>query len=578
MTLRGTTEDADAELPPEPDDGEQRFGKYVLEAELGQGGMGVVWQARDPDLGRRVALKLVKKRGSALATTRLLREAQAIARLQHPNVVTVHEVGAVGDQMYVAMELVEGASLRHWLQRGRRDLREILDVFAQAARGLAAAHDRGLVHRDFKPDNVLVGDDGRVRVCDFGLVRLAVGEGGEPAGSGADPLSLSNALTSAGQLVGTPRYMAPEQLFGEPIDARTDQFAFAVTLYEAVARQRPFHASNLDELTGALLAGMIQPMPQAAAVPGWLERLLWRGMAREPERRWPSMHDVIAELTADRAAERRAALDGMARTDPMIAAFPPAEADAPRIERLRAVLERAWDRKSRGDLRAAAVLADQLVADTADLAYPPLRAAALYLAGDLTHRRGDPAAARAQLLAAARAAAATGDDWQIANVWVFLIVVAIAQGRLDEADAFAECAEVAVARTGENASLRTRLDNHRGQLAAARGDLAGAAAWHRAAVARDEITHGHDHPFLVVSLLALGEVLLRAGDLPGAREAALRAAAIADVDSNPPVPSRARALDLLAAIARHDGRTSDADLLSARAAAMRERLAKARTR
>jgi hypothetical protein len=574
MSLRGTTEDADVELSLEPDEGEQRFGKYVLEAELGSGGMGVVWRGRDPDLGRRVALKLVKKRGSALATTRLLREAQAIARLQHPNVVAVHEVGAVGDQMYVAMELVEGASLRHWLGRGKRDLREILDVFAQAGRGLAAAHDAGLIHRDFKPDNVLVGDDGRVRVVDFGLVRLAEGETTRPSGSDLDPLSLSHPLTHAGQLVGTPRYMAPEQLFGEPIDARTDQFAFCVTLYEALARQKPFHATNLDELTGALLAEMIQPLPPTAAVPAWLERLLWRGMARRPERRFPSMHDVVAELTADRAAERRAALDGMARTDPMIAAFPPSEADAPAVERLRAVLERAWDRKSRGDLGAAAALAGQQVADTAELAYPPLRAAALYLAGDLAHRRGDPATARAQLLAAARAAATAGDDWQIANVWVFLIVVAIAQGRLDEADAFAECAEVALARTGENASLRTRLDNHRGQLAAARGDLAGAAAWHRAAVARDELTHGHDHPFLVVSLLSLGEILLRAGDLPGAREAAIRAGAIAEVDKNQPVPSRARALELLAGIARRDGKTGDADLLAARALGMRERLAR----
>jgi hypothetical protein len=574
MSIRGTTEDADAELALEPGEDEQRFGKYVLEAELGRGGMGVVWRARDPDLGRRVALKLVKKRGSALATTRLLREAQAIARLQHPNVVGVHEVGAVGDQMYVAMELVEGASLRHWLQRGRRDLREILDVFAQAGRGLAAAHDAGLIHRDFKPDNVLVGDDGRVRVVDFGLVRLAEGEANEPRSSGSDPLSLSHPLTHAGQLVGTPRYMAPEQLFGEPIDARTDQFAFCVTLYEALARQRPFHASNFDELTNAMLAEMIQPLPATAAVPGWLERLLWRGMARSPGRRMASMHDVVAELTADRAAERRAALDGMARTDPMIAAFPPSDADAPMVERLRAVLERAWDRKSRGDLGAAAALAAQLVAETEGLAYPPLRAAALYLAGDLAHRRGDSAAARGQLLAAARAAASAGDDWQIANVWVFLIVVAIAQGRLDEAEAFAECAEVALARTGENASLRTRLDNHRGQLAAARGDLAGAATWHRAAVARDELTHGHEHPFLVVSLLSLGEVLLLAGDLPGAREAAIRAGAIAEVDKNQPVPSRARALELLAAIARTDGKPADADLLAARALAMRERLAR----
>ena len=549
---------------------QQRFGRYVLERELGKGGMGVVWRARDPDLGRAVALKLVKHRGSHLATTRLVREAQAIARLQHPNVVAVHEVGTVGDQVYVAMELVEGTSLRHWLARRRRDLREVLDVFVQAARGLVAAHDAGLVHRDFKPDNVLVGDDGRVRVVDFGLVRLA---GGADDAGGPPPSALAlGGLTLAGAVVGTPRYMAPEQLFREPVDERADQFAFCVTLYEAITRQRPFVASNVEELTRAYLAEIVQPMPPWAAVPGWLERLLWRGLARDPARRWPSMRDVLAELTADRVVERRASLDGMARTDPMIAAFPPADDDAPEVERLRALLERAWERKSRGDLGAAAALASQLVADVERIDYAPLRAAALYLAGDLAHRRGDPSGARTTLLAAARAAAAAGDDWQVANVWVFLIGVAIALGRLDEADAWAECAEVALARTGDNASLRTRLDNHRGLLAAARGDLAAAAGWHRAAVARDELTRGPEHPFLIVSLLHLGEVLVAAGALDEARAVTDRAAALIDVASNQPTRSRARCLDLLAALARGDGRAAEADLLAARAQGIRERL------
>ena len=157
---------------------------------------------------------------------------------------------------------------------------------------------------------------------------------------------------------------------------------------------------------------------------------------------------------------------------------------------------------------------------------------------------------------------------------MFLIGVAIALGRLDEGAAWAECAEVALARTGENAALRTRLDNHRGHLAAARGDLAAAAEWHQQAVARDVLTRGPDHPFLVVSLLDLGEVLLRAGDVAGARDAAVRAGAIVDVDSNQPTRSRARCLDLLAALARHDGRSADADLLSARATGIRERLSR----
>jgi len=566
MSLRGTTEDGELDFPATTR--AQQFGRYLLEDELGKGGMGVVWAARDPDLDRRVALKLVRHRGSRLGTTRLKREAQAIARLAHPNVVTVHEVGQVDDQVYVAMELVEGASLRHWLARARRDLPAILEIFVQAARGLAAVHDAGLVHRDFKPDNVLVGDDGRVRVADFGLVRLVDRDDDDARDDGA----LGRDLTRTGAVVGTPRYMAPEQLFGEPVDARADQFAFCVTLYEAVARQRPFVAHDVDELTAALLTEAVEPFPSAASVPGWLERLIRRGLARHPERRYDSMHDLLGELTADHAHARRASLDGMARTDPMIAAFPPPAAWAAHVEALREVLERAWSKKSRGELAEASALADELLVATANLDYPPLRAAALYLAGDLAHRRGDSAGARRTLLEAARTAAAAADDWQVANAWVFLIVVALALGRLEEAEAYAEAAEVALARSGDNASLRTRLDNHRGLIAVARGELVAAAAWHRAAVARDTLTRGPQHPFLVISLLHLADCLLAARADVEAAEATARAAAIVGLDADAATPSRARCLELLATLARRAGRTDDADALTARAVAMRARL------
>ncbi len=282
-------------------------GRYVVIDELGAGGMGVVYSAFDPELDRKVAIKLLQAMPGGSESggqTWLLREAQAMARLAHPNVVTVFDVGAIpGDRVFLAMELVEGTSLRQWLKDQPRTWREVLSVMRAAGAGLAAAHAAGLIHRDFKPDNVIVGADGRTRVMDFGLARLH-GAADDLAARDSD-LSietrspLSERLTEAGAVLGTPAYMAPEVLRGDGADTRADQFAFGVALYEALYRVRPFDRKALLEKRA------VPPKPPASKVPPWLERIVLRAIALDPEQRFASMDALLVELSRDPSAARR---------------------------------------------------------------------------------------------------------------------------------------------------------------------------------------------------------------------------------------------------------------------------------
>jgi serine/threonine protein kinase len=218
-----------------------RVGRYHILGAIGRGGMGEVYAAYHPDLDRRIALKVVHAERAAdpERQRRLLREAQIIARLNHPNIVTVYDAGIVGDQVFVAMEFVDGHTLDTWVRQSDPCWQDVLDVFVAAARGLAAAHAANVVHRDFKPQNVMIGRDGRVRVMDFGLAR-PVGEI-RPRGvsTGSVGGSIGSTSTTVGALVGTPAYMAPEQLRGGAIDVRADQFSFCVAMHEAIYRVRP---------------------------------------------------------------------------------------------------------------------------------------------------------------------------------------------------------------------------------------------------------------------------------------------------------------------------------------------------
>lgn len=282
--------------PPEPRAGES-IGRFVVERPLGAGAMGVVLLAHDPDLERPVAIKLVRVRGAGThGRVRLLREAQSVAKIQHPNVIAVHEVGTHDDQVYVVMEYVDGGTLREWVQAQPRTWQEVLEVYRQAGRGLVAAHSAGLVHRDFKPDNVLIGSGGRVRVTDFGIVGV-LGEGPEVA-TLDEEVSLDHGsarLTRTGAMVGTPAYMPPEQYGAGTIDARSDQFAFCVSLYEALFGERPYVGDNLGALLHSMQSGAVREVPEND-VPAPVVDAILRGIRSEPEQRHPTMDSLLRVL------------------------------------------------------------------------------------------------------------------------------------------------------------------------------------------------------------------------------------------------------------------------------------------
>ncbi|MCA9716998.1 MAG: tetratricopeptide repeat protein [Myxococcales bacterium] len=313
-----------------------RVGRYIIDARIGQGGMSVVYRARDPELNRVVAIKLLRGRETESARTtsrrhrRLLREAEALARLSHPNVVTVYDVGVHEDQVFIAMDLVRGTDLKRWRLDQKPGWREAVRVFIEAGKGLAAAHDADLVHRDFKPANVLIGDDGRVQVIDFGLVKRSDSSAsddhtltrerrdtptevftapGELAGEGTVTGSaFTDDLTRAGAMLGTFAYMAPEQFTHAQVDALTDQFSFFVALYEVLYGQRPFAARSREELAYRVVEGVMVPPPKGRAIPRWLRKICLRGLSTDPRRRYPTMRAALDALERGLARRGRRAL------------------------------------------------------------------------------------------------------------------------------------------------------------------------------------------------------------------------------------------------------------------------------
>ncbi|MGZ3439197.1 MAG: tetratricopeptide repeat protein, partial [Polyangia bacterium] len=307
----------------------EAVGRYIVIGRLGEGGMGAVCLAYDPKLDRKVALKFLR-RGMANWEQRLIREAQAMAHLPHQNIVPVHDVGEHNGLLFIAMEFVDGATVANWLKERPRSVREIVDVYIAAGRGIAAAHAAGLIHRDIKPANLLVGKDGRVLVTDFGLVRAsgprATSGGGTPppeAGAGGDAVtavgasgevdsasslrfvsssSSNDPLTHAGTILGTPAYMAPEQYKeGATVDERTDQFSFCVALYRALYGEPPFEA-RIDGV------GKLREPPDGKKVPRHLRRAILRGLSLDPAARHPSMTALLAALAHDPAVARRRVL------------------------------------------------------------------------------------------------------------------------------------------------------------------------------------------------------------------------------------------------------------------------------
>lgn len=289
---------------------------------LGAGGMSVVFHAYDPDLDRNVALKILHPEQAAnpeSSAPRLQREARAMARVSHPHVVPVYDVGLHGMDVYIAMELVEGQTLKSWLRETARPWNEIVAMFMQAGRGLAAAHEAGLVHRDFKPENVLVGDDGRARVVDFGLARptpldaetgdVLLGDAGldrEPSDTAVDMVLAGDmsttqggsgiGVTTTGMVTGTPAYMSPEQHMAQAATHLSDQFSYAVTLWEALYLQRPYAGKTAFAIADAIIDGRITPAPKRTRIPKWMRNILMRGLQNEPKNRYPSMKALLAAV------------------------------------------------------------------------------------------------------------------------------------------------------------------------------------------------------------------------------------------------------------------------------------------
>ncbi len=375
-----------AALFPDVGSARVRVGRFELLRRLGQGGMGEVYVAYDDQLDREVALKLLLRDRAAdpSARQRMLREAQVLARLSHPNVVQIHEAGVHDDQVYLVMELVDGVTLRQWLDdtpRGSavRPRAEVLPVMIAAGRGLAAAHAAGLTHRDFKPDNVLVGHDGRVRVLDFGLARPGAeqdeGHGSSLAISVDDPTASASEsragrshgsgsrrgiaqLTKPGKVVGTLAYMSPEQLAAGPLDARTDQFSFCVTLYEALHGVRPFAGRTFAAHLMAVTQGTLEEPEGRVSIPRWLRALVLRGLAVEPDDRHPDMEALLRQLLRPRGRMRAIGLGAgllvLGGAGLAMALRPPhtpcAEADAEFAER--------WEDQAREQVRSAFVAAE----------------------------------------------------------------------------------------------------------------------------------------------------------------------------------------------------------------------------
>jgi serine/threonine-protein kinase len=307
----------------------KQFGRYRLVAELGRGAMGVVYKAEDPLLNRTVAIKTIilmdEPAARAEYEARFFQEAKAAGGLNHPNLITIHDVGREGDVAYMAMELLEGTELRELLIRGRLPLASALEVVAQVADGLAYAHEHGVVHRDIKPGNIMIMRDGRAKIMDFGIARVRA----------------SDIKTQTGALLGSPKYMSPEQVASQPADFRSDIFSLGVVLHEVAAGGPPFSAPTVTQLMQKI-ATAVPPPPSASnpAVPAMLDLIVAKALEKQPGARYQSAAELAKDLRAcvadlaSRKGARPAADEAMVAIDaqPAPAAGLDVELDKTRVE------------------------------------------------------------------------------------------------------------------------------------------------------------------------------------------------------------------------------------------------------
>jgi serine/threonine protein kinase len=287
-----------------------RIGRFRLLSKLGEGGMGEVYAAHDDDLDRRVAIKILKADAPRGSTLRMRREGQGMSYVCHPNVARVFEIGVHEGRTFLVMEYIKGHTLRQWCSVADRSWKDKLQVYLEAARGLAAAHSHGLVHRDFKPSNVLIDTCDHAHVLDFGLVH----SGGDAQVDSLDNLrreELTRKVTRVGTVMGTPPYMAPEQNLGGPTDARTDQFSFCIALWEALAGEHPFLAPTESRSRLRPFINGLRKVPGGKRVPRRIWKVLQRGLSARPAERWRSMAELIEQL--EEAVAPKPLLSGLGR-------------------------------------------------------------------------------------------------------------------------------------------------------------------------------------------------------------------------------------------------------------------------
>ncbi|MEM9460456.1 MAG: serine/threonine-protein kinase [Myxococcota bacterium] len=559
-----------ASQAPDPDLPVRQIGRFRVLEPLGRGGMGVVYRAYDPELDRPVAIKLLRADvhglGGQDAQARLLREAQAMARLSDPNVIVVHEVGTMGDRVFVAMEYVDGPTLRTWLQTPR-PRSEILRVFVAAGDGLAAAHRAGLVHRDFKPDNVLIDPEGRVRVLDFGLARSlgdAPNEATIPAPERPELDSLHTPLTRTGAVMGTPAYMSPEQMLGHPADARSDQFSFCVALWEGLCGVRPFAGTTMAALSMNVVRGRLRDPPANVRVPGRLWAAIRRGLSVDPDARYARMEDLLEPLRAPPARGWRRGL--LVLTVGAVASLATlavrgtdaSEACAGLEDRLVGL----WDESRRTEVTAAiegtgrsfappvarttVAMLDDYAARWLDLAEEACGAALVAQEPDEADRRRDCLEQRRVELGALVDALSEADEGM-----VHAAVNATAD--LTPPGACSDPRRLAELRVEEDPAVREHLAQARAQLARAKakGALGRYDEAIDAASAVIEQAQGRESSALeAMGQMIRGTYRERAGDSAGAEQDLRRAVELAQAGGDP--STRAQAMVRLVWVVGHD--------------------------
>jgi serine/threonine protein kinase/Flp pilus assembly protein TadD len=594
-----------------------RIGRYTLERSLGEGGMGVVYLAHDPKLQRAVALKLLHPEPNPASRDRrrlrLLREAQGLARLSHPNVVPIHDVDVHGEQLFLVMEYIAGATLNAWLAAAPRSWREVVRVLGEVGEGLAAAHAVGLVHRDLKPSNILIGDDGRARLIDFGLVR----QGDATADSDPDlqrpptaeqlaeladledSPALAAEITVTGAMIGTLAYIAPEVLAGGRVDVRADIYSFCVTLYEALYRQRPFHAATREGLICQILEGRPRTPPRTGA-PRWLARLCQRGLAKSPAHRPESMAALLAALAQPPARRPTWLLSAACVALSVVVSavaltHAPSEPPITHTELRQQLHHDALERRLRAaaqlaaegrydalkvELSALQTIAEQIDADDhlaeiwrlrglVELSLDdPHARASLVIADGLSHRQPSVIAAQISALSPA----------EDPEPWLYLAHHHDSSDPRDEATLRAALADLAISRGDLLTARAERLavcelrERH-----LAEGDPQLAAAWNNLGAAHDrlgelpEARRAYEralalrerhlrpgHPEIAAVLTNLAGLQLAEGDPGGARRSYERALEISRAAFGPVHPRVATILHNLGVLARKQGDHAEA--------------------